>query len=169
LCGCIVEYRALEAHLADHLAAAEEWRHRCQVLASRPQRAGAGGTAHLVSGEGVEIAAERGDIDGAMRHRLRTVDHGDDAALARFAADLAHRVDRAKHVRHLRETKQLDLRRHRLPQRIEVQLARRRELRNSDARPGALGHQLPGHDVGVVLHAREQDGIAGLSRGSAQE
>ena len=29
-------------------------------------------------------------------------------------------------------------------------------------RAGALGDQLPGHDVGVVLHAREQDRVAGL-------
>ena len=101
----VVEHGALEAHLADHLAAADEGRHRGEVLAPRPQRAGAGRAAHLVAGEGVEIAADRGDVDGAVRRGLRAVDDGDDAAPARFAADLAHRVDRAEHVGDVRRAR----------------------------------------------------------------
>ena len=55
----VVEHGAVEAHFLDHLAAAEERRHRGEVLAARPQRAGAGRAAHLVAGEGVEVAADR--------------------------------------------------------------------------------------------------------------
>ena len=64
-CGGIVEHGAVEADFLDHLAATEERRHRLQVLAPRPQRAGAGRAAHLVAGEGIEVAADRRDVDRA--------------------------------------------------------------------------------------------------------
>ena len=84
----VVEDGAVEAHFADHLAAADERRHRLQVLAPRPQRAGAGRAEHLVAGEGVEIAAERRRRRprGAAR-ACEPSTSGDDAAPARLAAD----------------------------------------------------------------------------------
>src|SRR5690606_17941656 len=95
----VVEDGAVEADLLDHLAAAEEGWYRLQVLAPGPQRAGAGGRAHLVAGEGVEVAADRGNVDRAVRHRLGTVDQGRDPAPARLAADVAHRDHGAEAVR----------------------------------------------------------------------
>ena len=158
----VVEHRAVEAHFLDHLAAADEGRHGLQVFLARPQRAGAGGAAHLVAGERVEIAADRGDIDRAVRHRLRAVHHGDDAALAGFAADLAHRIDRPQHVGGVSDRQQLHVAGHGGVQRVQVERAIGVDLRDLDRRAGALGHELPRHDVGVVLHARHQDGVAGL-------
>src|SRR3546814_18931033 len=72
-----------------------------------PPRAGAGGAAHLVAGEGIEIAADRRDFHLSVRHRRRTVDDGDDVAAARLAADLAHRIDGAQHVRSEENTSEL--------------------------------------------------------------
>ena len=37
-----------------------------------------------------------------------------------------------------------------------------------DDRAGLLGHQLPGHDVGVVFEGGEQDFVAGLAGGGAR-
>ncbi|MNI18140.1 hypothetical protein D3C73_715370 [compost metagenome] len=158
----IVEHGAVEADFLDHLAAAQERRHRVQVLATGPQRTSAGRAAHLVAGDGVEVAADRGDIDLAVRCGLRAVDHGDDAALAGFATDLAHRVDGAEHVGDVGHGQQLDLGGHRRAQCVQVQRAVGGDLGHADGRAGALGHQLPRHDVGVVLHARNQDHVAGL-------
>ncbi len=97
-----------------------------------------------------------------MRHRLRAIDHGDDAALARFTADLAHRIDRAQHVGDMSDRQQLDLRGHRRAQRIQVQRAIGGDLGHADGGAGTLSDQLPRYDVGVVLHARHQDHVAGL-------
>ena len=146
----------------EHLAAAEERRHLRQQFAPRPQRAGAGGAAHLVAGQRVEIAAERRHVHRPVRHGLRAVDDGDDAAPPRFAADLAHRVDRAQHVADVGEAEQLHLAGHRRVQRVEVERSVGQEFGDADRRAGAFGDELPRHDVGVVLHPREQDDVAGL-------
>ena len=111
LCGGSAKVVPLEAHLADHLAAAEERRHRLQMLALRPQRAGTGRASILCPVKRVEIAAQRLHVDRPVRHRLRAVDQQRDAALAAFARDLAHRVDRAEHVGHMGDAGQLHLRR----------------------------------------------------------
>ena len=97
----IVEGGFFETHFPDHLAAAEKRRHALPVLTLGPQRAGAGRAAQLVPGEGVEIAAQCRNVDRHVRHRLRAVDDGGDAGLARPGADLGDRIDRAQHIGHM--------------------------------------------------------------------
>src|SRR5207342_1988556 len=143
----------------------DEGRHGGQVLAAGPQGAGAGRAAHLVAGEGVEVATDRCDVDRTVRCGLRAVHRGDDAAPAGFAADLAHRVDRAEHVGDVRQREDLHLRRQQRVKRIEVEFAGGVDFRDFDLRAGAFGHELPRHDVGVVLHAGENDRIAGTQVG----
>ena len=75
----VVEHGAFEAHFADHLAAAEEGRHRLEVLA--PPNAPVPVGPHILCPV-VEIAADGGDVDRHVRHRLRAVDQGRDAAPA---------------------------------------------------------------------------------------
>jgi len=100
--GWVSEGRTLDAHLADHLATAEEWHHIGQDLAPRPQPTGAGRPAHLVPGEGIEIAAQRAHVHGHVRHRLRAIDQQRNAALAAGGGDLGQRIDRAQHVGYMR-------------------------------------------------------------------
>ncbi len=57
---------------------------------------------------------------------------------------------------------QLDLRGHRRAQRIQIECAVRRDLGHADGGAGTLRDQLPRHNVGVVLHARDQDHVTGL-------
>ena len=158
----VVEHGTVEADFPDHLAAADEGRHRLQVFATRPQRAGAGRPAHLVAGDRVEVATDRGHVQRHVRRRLRAVDHGDDAALARLAADRRDRIHRAQHIADVGDRQQLHVGCHRRMQRVEIQRAVRQQLGDLDRRAGTLGDQLPRHDVGVVLHPRDQDGVAGL-------
>ena len=157
----VVEHRAVEADLPDHFPAAQERRHRRQVLAPRPQRAGAGGAAHLVAGDGVEVAADRGHVQLQVRRGLGAVDHGGDAAAAGLSADFAYRIDRAQHVGDVGQRQQLYLAGQGPVQRLQVQAAIGEDFGDPDAGAGAFGYQLPGHDVGVVLHPRHQDHVAG--------
>ena len=168
LCGGVVEHGALEAHFLDHLAAAEERRHRGQVLAPRPQRAGAGRAAHLVAGEGVEVAADRGDVDRACA--AAACEPSTTVTMPRLRA--SRQISRTgltvpSTLETWVDAEQLHLRRHRRVQRVEVERAVGRDLGDLDRRAGALGDQLPRHDVGVVLHAREQDRVAGLAAAAA--
>src|SRR6185503_12881172 len=72
--------------------------HGGEQLVPPPERADAGGAVDLVAGEGVEVAAQRGDVDLRVRHRLRPVDDDRGAGGAREPRDLRHRVDGAERV-----------------------------------------------------------------------
>ena len=117
--------------LHDHLAAAEERVHRVQQVALAVQHADARRAQHLVRREREEVAVEVLHVDRHVRHALRAIDQHDGAEPVRERGDLLDRVDRAEHVRHLRDGDDLrlraDLRQHVVPD----QLARRRRYRCS--------------------------------------
>ena len=50
----------------------------------------------------------------------------------------------------------------------EVELARVGDGGGHDLGPRGLGHELPGHDVGVVLHLRDEDLVAGAELGAEE-
>ena len=92
--GQVVPRGALEADGLDHVAAAEERRHRLEDLAAAVQDADAGRAVGLVPGPGVEVGADGGDVDGDLRHGLRAVDDGHGAGGAGAGDDLGDGVDR---------------------------------------------------------------------------
>ena len=100
-----------------------------------------------------------------MRHELARVDEHERAVRVRGVGERADVVDRAEHVRHradreeLRAVEQLVERRE-----VEAEVGRERDPAQLDAAFG--GEHLPRHDVGVVLHVREHDRVAGLQVGA---
>ena len=64
---------AFQSDLFDHLAAAHEGWQALKTALTPPQHADAGRAEHLVSGEGVEIGAQRLNVDRSMRRALSTV------------------------------------------------------------------------------------------------
>jgi hypothetical protein len=103
----VVERRPPQVHLADHLAAREERRHRVEQLAARPQRAGPGRAEHLVAREDVEVGTERLDVDGQVRDGLCPVDEHQRSGGVRHLDHLAHRVDGADAIGDVRERDEL--------------------------------------------------------------
>ena len=152
-------------HLADHLAAGEERRHRIQQLATTPEGPRTGGSEHLVCGAYQEVRAQRLDVELHVRRALRCVnDHGG-AVLLGDACDLGRRIHGAEYVGDVHERHQLHF--------AVVQEARKCiQIQLAGAAHGnkpqlelLLGSQhLPRYQVGVVLHGREQDGVARLER-----
>src|ERR1019366_6321089 len=57
---------AVEAHVSDHAATAEEGRHVGQERFARPKDADAGGSQHLVTREGHEVDVEVVHVGGAV-------------------------------------------------------------------------------------------------------
>ena len=162
----LLRHPAVEADVEDHLAAAEERRHLLEQLFARPQRADAGRAAHLVTGEAEEVAAELGDVGGHVRHELRGVDQAQRAGVVRGIGQLADRRERSEHVRHRGERQQLRP----VEQLIEVRQIERvvvghAEVAKLDA-AFFLQHQ-PRHEVGVVLHLGEHDGVAFVEVGAS--
>ena len=153
---------ALEAHFTDHLAAAEEWRHRIKVRTACPEHAGTGWPEQLVSGQGVEIATQRAHVDAQMWRGLRAIDQQRNAALAAFAGELGNGVDGAKHVGYMGDGGKPDLGRQQFDEALDNQFAGIADWRNLEFRAGSFANQLPRHDVGVVLHLRDEDRVAGF-------
>ena len=94
----VVGLEPVEKDVADHLAATEERRDRFEDLLAGPQTADAGRSEHLVAGEAERVGAERDNVSGDVRGRLRTVDKHSRADRVRRVGDLPNRVQRAQHV-----------------------------------------------------------------------
>ena len=98
---CLI-HRPLERDVGDHVPAALPGRHRVEHVELAVDDADAGRAEHLVSGEDVEVAVERLDVDGHVRDRLRPVDERARAVAMRIGHHLLDGHDRAERVRDLR-------------------------------------------------------------------
>ena len=160
LVGQLVPGRVLALDARDHVAAAEERAHRAQELAPPVQQADRRAE-RLVAGPGVEVGVDlaRGPRASAARPASRRQRHG--AGRPRAARDLGHRVDRAEHVRDVRDRHELHapLGEHRV-ELVERQLVRVGEREVAQLRAGLLAEDLPRHDVRVVLHLRDEHLVA---------
>ena len=143
-------------------------RHVPEQLLAAPERARAARPGQLVAREGEEVAAERLHVDGAVRRRLRAVDHDDRVARVRPVADLAHGIERAERVGlvHDRDDAHaaLALDRRELVE-VEAAVVGHADVAQRGARP--VGQQLPRHHVRVVLHLAADDHVAGPAVGAA--
>ena len=131
----------------------------------RPQRADAARTAHLVGGERDEVGVPRLHVGGDVRHVLARVDEHERVVGVGGVGERADVVDRAEHVRHRGDREQARA----VEQlveigEIELVVGGHRDPAELDA---ALGREhVPRHDVGVVLHVREHDRVAGAQVGA---
>ena len=114
----------------------------------------------LVPGPGVEIGVDRLQVDGQLRDRLRAVDHNHRAGLVRARRDLLHWVDRPEHVRDVNHRQQLRLPSQQPFERLGVELAVVDDRHVGELGSAVGAQQLPGDDVGVVLHLGQHHQIA---------
>ena len=161
----VVGREAVEAHVADHLAAAEERRHLLEQRLAGPERADAGRAAHLVGGERDEVGVPGLHVGGDVRDVLARVDQHERVVGVRGVGERADLVDRAEHVRHRRDREEPGA----VEQLVEVgevepEVVGHRDPAQLDAALG--GEHVPRDDVGVVLHVREHDGVAGAQVGA---
>ena len=132
------------------------------------QHADARGPERLVARPGVEVRADRLHVDGHLRHRLGAIDQRHRAGGARLRDHLHHGVDRAEHVGHVRERHQRDVSARELcPQRLQRELAALVHLEVAQRGLALAAEDLPGHEVGVVLHLGDQHGVAAVHVGAA--
>ena len=106
------------------------------------------GTIHLVARETIEVAPQRLHIDSQMRDGLGTVDEDGDAVGMSNTDDVAYGVDGAQGIGDLVDGNDARMAIEERRQRVEVE----HTLVAERDRPQAGAGQLPGDDVGVVLH-----------------
>ncbi len=159
---------ALEADGADHVAAAHERRHRIEQLAPAPQHADPGRAIQLVAGEHEEVGTQRLHVDATVHHGLAAVEQDARAILVRERREAFRRSVGAEHVAHVGDRHQPDAAV--LQQALvgsHVQLAAIGDRAYAQLNAVAVAQHLPGHDVGVVLHLRDQHRLARLHDAAA--
>ena len=124
--------------------------------------ADAGGTQRLVTGPRIEVGVERADVDRQLGDALRAVDEGNRPRGSHARHHLRDRVDGPEHVGDVGEGRQPDA----TAGELVVQLSQGELAVVGDVEIAQLGarllaQQLPGDDVGVVLHLRDQHHVAG--------
>ena len=93
---------------------------------------------------------------------LRAVDQHRNAARVRDPRHLFHRHQRAQHVGHVGDRDHFGARTDEFLEFVEQEISLVVDRRPLDHRALALAQEMPRHDVGVVLHDREDDLVARL-------
>ena len=112
--------------------------------------------------EGIEVAAEAAHVHIEVLHRLGAVDQGQGAlAMGRFD-QLRNRIHGAERIAHVAEGHQLGSGTELGMEILKVDLPGWRHTAGGQRRAAALAEKLPRHDVGVVLHFRDEHFVAGF-------
>ncbi len=144
--------RLLEGNVLDHVAYTLPWRHVVQHLGPPIQHADSGWGKDLVSGEDVEVAANRLHIHAHVRNCLRASDQHACAVTMRGLNHLLHRQDRAQRVGDMSDRDQPRFWSQQLLVLIEQHLAGVVHRSNAQACTLFRAEHLPGNYIGVMLH-----------------
>jgi hypothetical protein len=158
----VVPLRAVDPDLLDHLAAAPGRLELVQHLAAPVEHADARGPEHLVAGEGVEVGAERVQVEWEMRHRLGAVEQHERAGPMGALHDPRHRVDRAEDVGDVRDRHDARARREQPVEGFEVEVPLSHHRDRAQHRPAVATGHLPRDQVRVVLELAHDDLVARL-------
>ncbi len=121
-----------------------------------------------MTGEAVEVAAQRLHVDRRVRDGLRAIEQHRHAMLFGDLDELLDRHDGAQRIGNMRQREQARARADELLEFVEVDDALLVDRNDLQHRADLLAQQLPRHDVGVMFEGADQDLIAGLEAG-AQE
>ena len=131
------------------------------------EHADAGRAVKLVTGEDVEVAVDVLHVDRQMNRGLAAVDQHRNAAGVRELHHVLDRHDGAERVRHLRDRDQPGAIGQQLLEFVDQEIAFVIDRRPLDDGAMPFPEEMPGHDVGMVLHDRDHDLVAGLDVGFA--
>ncbi len=162
LSGSSVHSLDAQADGLDHVAAAQEGGHGLKDGAAGPEDADAGGSQHFVAGKGQEVGINGADVDRQVGHALGAVDQEQGAGGVNPAGDVGDGVDGAQDVGHAGDAHELDplaVGGQQAIQIVEEQPALGVEADELEPSAGGLGQELPGDEVGVVLHLGQDDDV----------
>ena len=152
----------------DHFAAGEHRRHLVKQLVPTPKDADAHGAKRLMGAKGKEIGAELAHVDCHVRRRLRTVHHYVGAIGMCCSGDFLYRVAHAEDIRDLADGDNLgsgtDLCGDLVIGDDSLVIGTQVDQRGT----GFAASLLPGNEIGVMLHDRYHDLIAGREDRSAE-
>ena len=96
--GRFLERAFFQGDADDHLPAAMPWGNGIENIGPPVKRPDASRSAHFVSGESEEIAAQLADIDRQMSYALGRIHQRERADRPRFVTKLGNRIDRSEGI-----------------------------------------------------------------------
>ena len=157
----LLEGGFLETDGVNHLTAALIGGHAVEPFLTSIKYADAGGTVHLVPAEGQEVTAQCLHVDGYVGSALRSVEQDGDSMIMVDAEEVGDGFDGAEHVAHMGDADEARAVGEQPLIFLQEELAVVVDGNHLDLYALAVLQELPGHDVGVVLHDRENDFITG--------
>ena len=148
-------------HLVDHFAATAPGRKAVGPLARHVEHADARRPVEFVSGSDIEIAAEVLDIHRRMHRGLAAVEKDRNAPGVGQTNDVSGGRQCTQHVRHVGHGDQTHARCQHRFEGGHVQRAIFEHGRPFQDHALVFAQEVPGHDVGVVLHLGEDDLVPG--------
>ncbi len=113
-----------------------------------------------MAGRDVEIAIQRLHVDDFVDAALAAVDQHFRADGMGEPDDFGDRRHRAQHIGHMGDSDKLGFFRQQLGECSEIETVVGRQRRPQDLDALALAQKMPGHDIGVMLHLRNDDLVA---------
>ena len=113
-----------------------------------------------MSGEGVKLAIQLGDVHRQMRRGLGAIEKHGDSTLVRHFDDPLDRVDRPQSVRDVDRGEQLGALGHEFFELFQNNVATIVDRRHHQLRALFFAKHLPRNDVRVVLHGGDEDFVA---------
>ncbi len=154
-----IEGGAAEADPVDHLSTGLPGGHPLQQCGAAPQHADTGRAVELVAGEGVEVAADGLHIYLEVGHCLGAVDQGQGTDRLGGRHYLLNWIDGTEGIGDVGHAHQAGTWSQHGQIGGHVEITPLIEGDDPDHGAGALGDQLPGDDVGVMLQGAEYDFI----------
>ncbi len=115
-----------------------------------------------MTGKNVEVAPQRTNVDRRVRYRLGAVDQDHSTLRVSGVDDSLDRKNGSQRVRYVSDGHELGARRQQLEELVEFDFAAQIDGRHLQRAARLFAHHLPGHDVGVMLQARNQNLVARL-------
>ncbi len=153
--------------MTDHLAATSPGRHFFEPFFFSVEDAGAGRTVHLVGAKGVEVTPEALYIHGHVSNCLGTVKQHKATVPVRKFCHPPCRINGAGRVGYVIDGHHFGARANQLLGCIEVPFTCGGNGKHADDCTAFFCHHLPGNDVAVVVHHRQQNFIAFRKKFSA--
>ena len=142
----------VEVHPVDHLAPALPGWKGGQPVGPAPQHPDPGRSVELVPGEGHEVGVKVTDVEAGVDHRLAGVDDHHRTRGAGQGGDAADRVDRPQNIGHVDHRHHTGAGRDQTFQGLHVEGPVGQKRSKAQDHPLLLAQEVPGDDVGVVLH-----------------
>ena len=151
----------LESNGADHVPTALIGGHGVEEPGLAVEDPDAGGAVEFVPGEDVEIGVEFADVGGCVGDPLGAVDEDGGAAGVGFFDDFLHGIDGSQGVGDVGDGNHLGAIIQEALEFIHEQFPAVVHGNDAEDGPGLLAGHLPGNDIGMMFHGREDDLVAG--------